>query len=104
MGSGPAQNDGTFLNLYGWCLRHVKGPEPACWLSPIKGRYGHGQALCVFFLDRVEGWSKTAGGTEELAEHKGLGEGGSGQGDTLTTAWEAGPGQGLQWQVELEEM
>lgn len=30
VGTGPSQNDGTFLNLYGRCLRHVKGPEPAC--------------------------------------------------------------------------
>lgn len=26
VGTGPSQNDGTFLNLYGQCLRRVKGP------------------------------------------------------------------------------
>lgn len=38
----------------------------------------------------------TAGGPEELAAHQGLGEGGSDQGDPLTAAWKAGPGQVLR--------
>lgn len=44
-----------------------------------------------------------AGGSEELAAHKGSGEGGSGQEDTLITVWKAGPAQGLPTGVELQE-
>lgn len=76
MGSGLSQNDGTFLNPYGRCLRSVRGLEPACRLSPIKGGCGNGQALCVFFLDRDGGMvkkkkkKKLRAGTEGLAAHK----------------------------------